>query len=50
MKKLVLSFILDFHKYLLTKQKQSLEVFCKKKIFLKISQYSQKHTCVESSF
>ena len=32
------------------KLKQPLEVFCKKKVFLKISQISQENTCVKVSF
>ena len=31
-------------------QKQAPEVFCKKEVFLKISQYSQKQTCAGVSF
>ena len=31
-------------------QKQPLEVFCKKNVFLKISQISQENTCGEVSF
>ena len=32
------------------RQKQPLELFCKKEVFLKISQISQENTCVEVSF
>ena len=31
-------------------QKQPLEVFCKKKLFLKILQYSQENTYVKNNF
>ena len=32
------------------KQEQSLKVFCKKKVFLKVSEISQENTCPEVSF
>ena len=38
------------HKHILCIQKQPLEVFYKKKLFLKISQYSQEKTCVAVPF
>ena len=34
----------------LTMQKEPPEMFCKKKVFLKISQYSEENTCVGVSF
>ena len=43
-------FVLSLHylkEKILSVQKQPLEVFCKKKMFLKISQCSQENTCVE---
>ena len=43
-------FGITFECPLLTFQKQPPEVFCRKKVFLKISQNSQENTCATVSF
>ena len=42
--------VIDIHLLSLSLQKQPTEVFCEKKVFLKISQYSQENTCARVSF